>query len=80
MSDDFFFKINLFKIFFWNTIRVSNCLDPDQDRHSVGPDLGPNCLQIKVISRPQKLPLSSKGRVYWLKVHCIGLVKKDVLL
>ena len=20
-------------------------LDPDQDRHSVGPDLGPNCLQ-----------------------------------
>ena len=21
-------------------------LDPDQDRHSVGPDLGPNCLQI----------------------------------
>ena len=25
-------------------IRVSNDLDPDQDRHSVGPDLGPNCL------------------------------------
>ena len=24
---------------------VSNCLDPDQDRHSVGPYLGPNCLQ-----------------------------------
>ena len=23
---------------------VSNSLDPDQDRHSVGPDLGPNCL------------------------------------
>ena len=30
---------------FRNTIRVSNILDPDQDRHSVGPDLGPNCLQ-----------------------------------
>ena len=30
---------------FGNTIRVSNGLDPDQDRHSVGPDLGPNCLQ-----------------------------------
>ena len=29
---------------FRNTIRVSNSLDPDQDRHSVGPDLGPNCL------------------------------------
>ena len=27
------------------TIRVLNGLDPDQDRHSVGPDLGPNCLQ-----------------------------------
>ena len=24
---------------------MSNCLDPDQDRHSVGPDLGPNFLQ-----------------------------------
>ena len=28
-----------------NTIRVSNSLDPDQTRHFVGPDLGPNCLQ-----------------------------------
>ena len=28
-----------------NTFRVTNNLDPDQDRHSVGPDLGPNCLQ-----------------------------------
>ena len=26
-------------------MRVSNGLDPDQDRHSVGPELGPNCLQ-----------------------------------
>ena len=24
---------------------MSNSLDPDQDRRSVGPDLGPNCLQ-----------------------------------
>ena len=24
---------------------MSNGLDPGQDRHSVGPDLGPNCLQ-----------------------------------
>ena len=30
---------------FWNTIRVSNSLDPDQARHFVGPDLGPYCLQ-----------------------------------
>ena len=28
-----------------HAIRVSNDLDPDQDRHSVGPGLGPNCLQ-----------------------------------
>ena len=30
---------------FFNTIRVSNSLDPDQARQFVGPDLGPNCLQ-----------------------------------
>ena len=24
---------------------MSNGLDPDQDRHFVGPKLGPNCLQ-----------------------------------
>ena len=24
---------------------MSNNLDPDQDQHTVGPDLGPNCLQ-----------------------------------
>ena len=24
---------------------MSNCLDPDQDQHFVGPDLGPNYLQ-----------------------------------
>ena len=45
-SDDifqnhFFFSKNSFRY----NIRVSNSLDPDQDRHSVGPDLGPNCLK-----------------------------------
>ena len=29
---------------FMNTIRVSNSLIPDQDRHFVGPDLGANFL------------------------------------
>ena len=33
------------KKFSGNTIIVSNSLDPDQDRRSVGPDLGPNHLQ-----------------------------------
>ena len=41
----FFFKSNFFKNYFRNMIRVSSSLDPDQYRHSVGPDLGPNCLQ-----------------------------------
>ena len=39
------FKINFLIKLFWNIIRVSNSLDLDQDQHSVGPDLGPNCLQ-----------------------------------
>ena len=33
-----------------NAIRVSNSLDPDQDRRSVGPDLGPNCLQRIIVT------------------------------
>ena len=33
------------KISPWSTIRVSKSLDPDQARHFVGPDLGPNSLQ-----------------------------------
>ena len=49
-----FFKINIFSNSFGNTIRVSNSLDPDQSRHFVGPDLGPNCLQ--------KLPADGASR------------------
>ena len=41
----FFFKINFFKNYFVNTIRVPNSLDSDQARHFVGPDLVPNCLE-----------------------------------
>ena len=40
-----FFQNYFFKKFFQNTIRVSNGLEPDQDRQNVGPDLGPSCLQ-----------------------------------
>ena len=43
---DFFQKLPLLKGSFRNAIRVSNGLDPDQDRHSVDPHLGPNFLQI----------------------------------
>ena len=42
-SADFYSKITFLKKYFKNTIRVSNGLGPDQDRHVVGPDLGPNC-------------------------------------
>ena len=35
---------------------MSNSLDPDQARHFVGPDLGPNCLQR--LSADDKLPLA----------------------
>ena len=44
-STDFFKKKFFSKSCFKNTVRVQNGLDPDQDRHSFGPDLGPNCLQ-----------------------------------
>ena len=41
----FFFQNRLFQKKIRNTIRVSSSLDPDQARHFVWPDLGPNCLQ-----------------------------------
>ena len=52
---------------------MSNNLDPDQARHFVGPDLGPNCLQ--KINRQQKSPLVGKeintkqfvDNTFWLK-------------
>ena len=43
-SGDFFTKL-FKKKSFSITVRVSNGLDTDRDRHNVGPDLGPNCLQ-----------------------------------
>ena len=45
LSSADFLKINFSKHSSWNNIRVLNGLDPDQDPHSVCPDLGPNCLQ-----------------------------------
>ena len=35
----------LWMLDFFNNIRVSNSLDPDQARHFVGPDLGPKCFK-----------------------------------
>ena len=44
---------------------MSNSLDPHQDRHSVGPDLGPNRLQR--LSADDKSPIARKD----LSSHCI---------
>ena len=54
-----FFIINFSKKSLTNTIRVTNTLNPDQDRWNVGLDLDPKLIS-KVISRPQKLPLARK--------------------
>ena len=40
------FSITFLKKNSVNTFSVSKSLDPDQVRHNVRPDLGPNCLQI----------------------------------
>ena len=62
---DFFFKFYSFfsKKSFRNTfsLRVSNILIPDQDRHFVCPDLGPNGLQR--LSAGDKV-VTGKERVY----------------
>ena len=46
-SSDFFLKLTFSNEINSETLleSVSNCLDPDQDRQNVGPDLGPKCLQ-----------------------------------
>ena len=41
----FFSKLTFSTKIFRNTIRLLNSFDPEQDRHSVGPVPGPNCLQ-----------------------------------
>ena len=43
LSSAVFSKLTFKKKSFGKPIRVPNGLDPDQDRRSVGPDLGPNC-------------------------------------
>ena len=40
-----FFQNQLFRKILSGVPSVSNSLDPDQVRHYVGPDLGPNCLR-----------------------------------
>ena len=44
-SAEFFFFLKINFLFFRYTIKVAKCLDPDQARQNVGPELGPNCLR-----------------------------------
>ena len=46
---------------------MTNSLDPDQARHFVGPDLGPNCLQR--LSADKELKLVNKLFVCWVNFH-----------
>ena len=62
-----FLKIIFFKKSFRNTIRVPNGLDPDQDQHSVSPDLGPNCLQ--------RLSADDKGHSLARKEYKFGFIQ-----
>ena len=55
LSSPDFFKINFFPKNLSGTLSVSNSLDPDQVRHSVGPDLVP-------ISLEEKLSADNKSR------------------
>ena len=49
----------------FKTIQVLNSLDQDQVQHFVGPDLGPNCLQ--VLSADNKM----SGWI-WVQTVCKG--------
>ena len=53
---------------FFNTIRVSKSLDPDQARHFVRPDLGPNCLQrLSADIAGKELHTKQLVDTFWLK-------------
>ena len=65
-----FFKINFFKKKIRNTIRVSNSLDPDQDLQNVGPDLGPNCLQMLSVDDKNSLLHVARKELRWDTEEC----------
>ena len=72
-----FFKNGLFQKNLSGTlIRVSNCLDPDQDRQNVGPDLGPDCLAVcKDYQQTTKVAASmEKVNMHFECVICIDLM------
>ena len=59
----------LWMLEFFDTIRVSNSLDPDQARHFVGPDLGPNCSQrLSADIGGKELNTKQLVDTFWLKL------------
>ena len=62
LSTDVF--ITFSKKIFQEHYQCVNSLDPDQNQHFVGPDLGPNCLQRlsadnKVLANKERVKLSN---------------------
>ena len=70
-----FFGNYFFQILFWEQHKVSNSLDPDQALCSVGPDLGPNCLQRSWADKELKRHFLII-RIYH---ECEGGIEKSVL-
>ena len=63
-----FFQYQLIR----NTIRVSNSLDPDQTRHFVGPDLGPNCLQMLSAGDTSRQRVNNLSELLiWMSISCV---------
>ena len=68
------FKINFFEKFFWEYHQCQKSLDPDQARHFVGPDLGPNCLQKFSAgdTRRQRVKQEIKKKKFWAYTFVFG--------
>ena len=53
---------------FFNSIRMSKSLDPDQARHFVWPDLSPKCLQrLSADIAGKELNTKQLADTFWLK-------------
>ena len=77
LSSADFFQKHFKKDSFWNTDGVTSSLDLDQAQRSVGPDLGPNCLQ--------RLSAVGKSRCWLAELvnfvsHLIIMLNKNCML
>ena len=59
---------------------MSNSLDTDQDRHSVGPDLGPNCLQWLSAGNKSQLAKSSGCEQQRCTSECLDVLSIRVCM